>query len=297
VFPYKGDWTAPFAPPIDQTVGVYNNVQPGEWFYAGIWIDHGGANRDIGAKISDDASGNSLSYDDQTDVLDNEDIYYPEDQENLARFAAIPKTPFAFAAMNTSYVFAYGGGWSIRWDPAVLMTNDGMKGSAGWWGSGGDTFQTQGGSGTWMYTINEDPVDPYDGQTSVDTEFPSNFYNRVVGSTIISYTWTAGVYPTMPDGVDDYGDYSLPANIVQGDHMVARIALKPVGNSGEGSRLSFEFGAQNVVWVAKGDKSNNTATFANNAISPLWPTWPDNCSLGSASKGMVNEQLSWVCIQ
>lgn len=306
VFPYKPDWPAGANPGIDSVTGVYNTVSPGEWFYAGIWYDYAGANRAGTTLSADGPDGNAISYQNPGDTLDNKDYYFVEDADNIARYASrMWSTSFAYIS-NSGYLFMAGGNWMIRWDPAVLATNDTQYGSAGWWGSGKNLFKTRGATGTFVGT-NFD-ADGADAFASADGDMDaSNFANRSSGSVEGSFNFFGSQWPAMPDGVDDYGDFTNPANFTQGDLLIVRIALKAIGASGEGSRLSFEPGGQVRVWVARGNyMSTGAGIYTNNGknnedqagdLTGTFPAWSDHYGLGSAPDGVYNEQVSWVCIQ
>jgi len=287
---YKPEWALGNLPPIDQAVGVYHDVSPNEWFYVGLWWDAAGDSR-AGTGLCTDGpkDADAICYGGPGDVVGDSDAHYLEDLDNLnAAAAALAWITFP-SFYNTSFMFLYGGGWNVRWDPAVITTIDSYL-------AGKTAFKTAAGGTFFNAIVLDDPLNPYSAQMSPVAVQISPSFSNSMGVWQTTYSWSGGLTNPMPDGTSDY---SATPDGVQGDIMFARLGLQAIGVSGEGTRLAFGASNQTNVWVGVGKYQNTQAGnwYHNNMKNPAYPAWDGAVGIGAASPASYNEQIGWVCIQ
>jgi len=294
-FAYRPNSTMASLPTVNQSAPL-STVKTGQWFYVSVWYDSPGLvsrNNTTWPPCRDGGNaGNPAGCDITQTKMDNDDFYFVEDKANMDVFAAW-KAGGSNYLSNTGFAYTSWGTWFLRWDPAVLQTNDTTTTKIGS-GSGANAFKTRVTAGTTMATTSDDVTTD---QFSYDSTFSSgsNTLNRASCAVHLTYSIPTTI-PIVGDGLNTYAGYQ------QGDMNVCKLSLKAIGASGTGSRIDFAPAAGTVFGTAVGYASAAPAT-ANDIVaqkSPNYPIWADASGLSQGPGGAVghyNEQYAWVCIQ
>ena len=303
---YQPDWAAASitrgglkTQPLNQSAPITQASQ-GEWFYLHTWVDEGGNQSDTTNPPCVIATSGALCLG-INPLTANNNYYLTENANNRARYDAAtslishPSSPCAMLS-NTGYVFVGEATIRIRWDPAIVKTNDTQMTARG---SGTNAFSTA--KGTAMLTFHD--VDETDNWAYLapPSTYSNNYQNRVNSPMEQMFDMNANPKkcPSVGDGIDVY-----PQNqFKQGDISHIAVAMQAIGPVGDGTRFDMtpanansNFSAQIGLLKATQD-AGGLNIMQRNAKYPKWLDSRSNSEILGIFIGGPQERLGWICVK